>query len=778
MTNLKNQISRTIPQDAKMRQFTGGEPILYAFGCALLENYLGDYFLYTIVNLQTNKSVKLGRRKTPIAPKEIEKTVVRIRDSGIAGAARFEANRPYGKSILLKNCREILNETFKSILPEYGYTVRKEQISLAHTVLETIQERKTILAEAEVGTGKTLAYLVPAIIAKRGRLNDFWNRSFYPDMSYKDMANMPIVIATSSIALQTALVTDYIPELSRIMLEGGIIKEPLTAVLRKGREHYICDRNLESHYGHEHDSGMKKILAGLLKPLASIDLAETDGLTPHAKRQISVPPRCDAYCSHRSSCRYLDYVNKAMDPKTDIQVVNHNFLIADAMRRADGKQPMIPNYQAIIVDEAHKLLPSARTMYGAELSSDAAQLMLEYIDELDYNAKSAGTAIRKAAKKLYDESRRLFRGFAENILEYNTEDDAERLPAEIGKVAARHLRNMRDITDDLYMQLSSEPATQRNEYRKSQLLWEVNKIRESTAVLASHKGLVLWLERTADDGLTLHAIPKGLDSKLYSDFWSKGIPAVLTSGTLSAGGDFSHIMRTLGLERLGNRITETSKPSPFNHRENALMYISEGIPFPDNNDQGYIEAITDEVERLIIAANGHTAVLFTSYNVMGRVHAALSAKGLPYPLMRLERGSLSAIEKFKQSNNGILFASGALWEGIDIPGDTLSMLIIVKLPFAVPDPISQYEQTLYKNMSEYKDRVVVPEMLIKLKQGFGRLIRTITDSGVVAILDSRINSGGAYRKRVLDALPCCHVTAKIADVVRFYRDKKSPEYFT
>jgi ATP-dependent DNA helicase DinG len=145
--------------------------------------------------------------------------------------------------------------------------------------------------------------------------------------------------------------------------------------------------------------------------------------------------------------------------------------------------------------------------------------------------------------------------------------------------------------------------------------------------------------------------------------------------------------------------------------------------------------------------------------------------------MRLERGSSAAIEKFKKSKNGVLFASGALWEGIDIPGDTLSMLIIVKLPFQVPDPIGEYEQTLYSSMFEYKNRVIVPEMLIKLKQGFGRLIRALTDTGVVAILDSRANSTGAYRERILATLPDCNVTSVIKKVWQFFRAVKAPGYF-
>ena len=423
--------------------------------------------------------------------------------------------------------------------------------------------------------------------------------------------------------------------------------------------------------------------------------------------------------------------------------------------------PLLPNYQTVIIDEAHKFLSAARSMYGTELSSDAATSMLQYLETLQFSVKSAGLPMRVTAKKFFDKSRRLFRRFAE-ALPKDAEDDAERYCAEIDKDATRHLRNIRGIADKLYEQLASEPVVERHTYRKQQLLWEINQIRERAAVFALHREHICWLEQPSDGEFCLCSIPKDLDKRLYADFWSKGIPTVLTSGTLSAGGDFAHIKRTLGLDKLGGRIAETSKPSPFNHRDNALLYISEATPFPDGKNRDYIASITNEIERLIRASHGHSAVLFTPYDTMGRVHAALSNRNLPFPLMRLERGSSAAIERFKQSNGGVLFASGALWEGIDIPGDVLSMLIIVKLPFQVPDPIGEYERTLYKDMFEYKSRVVVPKMLIKLKQGFGRLIRAETDTGIVAILDSRVNKNGAYRERVLDSLPDCRVTNGIA----------------
>ena len=776
MLNLQTEISRTPPRGAPPLHISNGEPILYAYGCALTEIDYGDYFIYKAVNLDTKKSIKLGRRKTPLAYKDIEKTVERIRCSSIAGAARLEADRPYGSKITYEKCREILYALFKDILPNYGYTVRKEQISLADSILKTISDRKTTLAEAEVGTGKTLAYLIAAILAKRGRLNDFWNKGFYPKMAYTEMAQMPIVIATSSIALQKAIVKDYIPELSRILLENGIIKTPLTSALRKGRAHYICDRNLKSHYDSECDGKMKKVLSKLLKQSASIDLAEINGLTPHVKRQIQAPSRCAEHCPNHDSCRYLKFMSKVMSPAIDIQVTNHNYFIADALHRSGAKTPIIPNYQIVIVDEAHKLLSAARSMYGTELSSSDVPSLYEYLKTLRFTTESAAHSISSTIKKLYDESRRLFLDLSESLPK-DTEDDAERYCAEIDNSATKHLRNMRDIADRLYEQLVSMPVIDRHAYRKTQILWEIDRIRERAAVFALHSEQICWLEQTANSNLSLCSIPKDLNRRLFDDLWNKGIPTILTSGTLSAGGDFSHIKRSLGLDKLGNKIVETSKPSPFNHRENALLYISEATLFHDGKNRDYIASITDEIERLIRASSGHAAVLFTSYDAMGRVHSALSKRKLPFPLMRLERGSSAAIERFKESNGGVLFASGALWEGIDIPGNALSMLIIVKLPFQVPDPIGEYEQTLYKNMFEYKRRVIVPEMLIKLKQGIGRLIRTEKDSGVVAILDSRVNSLGAYRGHTLGVLPDCPVTDNIGDVARFFYEKKSPEYF-
>jgi len=782
MINIKREISRNIPSDVPRHFFNGGTPILTAYGCALLERDTGKTYIYTAVNLTSGKTEVVSRRTNPLTTSGVETMVERLRKSSVAGTGRLEADRLFGEKIALAKCREMLITLFKEILPLHGYAVRTEQIALAEHILDAIQHRSLSLAEAEVGTGKTLAYLVPAVLAKRGRLNGHWNMSFYTGTPYVEMAHMPIVVATSSIALQKAIVTDYIPELSDIMMAHGIIKTPLTAVIRKGREHYICEHNLRAHVLFEYNPKMKKILDGLLKPGASIDIAEIDGLTPHVKRKISVPTRCYDNCPHSDNCAYLRFRTQAQSAMIDIQVCNHNYLLADTLRRTDEQRPLIPNYQSIIIDEAHKFLSAARSMYGVELSSLTLPEVKSGINDLNFKNEEAERFSRKMAKKLFDEGNRLFRGLTSQAEDNGTGEESDRFTADIDSDTARHLRSIRNISDSLIEILSSEPVVGNGAGRKSQLVWELKQINEQTAALARNSELICWLEADKDES-RLCAIPKDLDKRLYNDIWSKGIPTIFTSGTLSSNAgascasDFSHIKRTLGLERVGIRLTETSKPSPFDYRENALLYISENIPFPNQRDKAYITAVADETEKLIFAAHGHAAVLFTSYKAMDMVWEQLKRRGLPFPMFRLDKGGIKEIERFKRSGNGVLFASGALWEGIDIPGDALSLLIIVKLPFAVPDPIGEYEQTLYKDMAEYKRRVIVPEMLIKLKQGFGRLIRTEKDTGAIVILDSRVNSRGIYRERVLNALPDCYVINEISDIENFLRLVKPLEYY-
>lgn len=776
-----NEITTGIPPGTPARYTTSGKPLFTAYSCVLLERQTAKSYVYSAVNLTNGKSEILCRRQKPLAESMYMAMAARIRASSVRGVGRYEADYPPGERIAQDKLSDALTHTFSELLPLHGYTVREKQIGLAEHILEALRRRSISLAESEVGTGKTHAYLIAAILTKRGRLNDFWLRGHYPQQSYAESAYMPIVIATSSIALQRAIMKEYIPELSDILMEHDIIRTPLTCALRKGKEHYLCEKRLHAFY-EDADEQTKCVLQPLLDEDAPCDLADTDGLTQYMKRRICVQGRCGANCSFAADCRYTCYLAEVSDPKVDIQITNHNYFIADILHRVNGKRPLLPHYQLVVIDEAHKFLGAARQMYGLELSAAEIPQLAQSIHSFTDSKAENGANVHRLAKKLEDQGKRLFKHLAENALCIE-DDETERFAAVIDEQARRHLRNISGIAKDIAAAIADSYTAPRFNERKSQAVWALGHMEETAAAFQKHSSLICWtegIEQTSstsivhNDEAKLCAIPKDLDARLHRDIWSAGIPIVLTSGTLSASGDFSRVKQSLGINRMDeHRVMETSKPSPFDYRRHTLLYLSDAVPFPDYHDKAYLTAVADEVERLVCASRGRAAVLFTSYNAMGLVYAQLTARSLPFPLFQMGRRDTAALEKFKASGNGILFAAGALWEGIDIPGDTLSLLIIVKLPFAAPDPIGEYEKALYGGMDAYKIKALVPDMLVKLKQGFGRLIRTETDIGVCAILDSRARKGAAYHTRVLAALPPCRVTSNIFDVYDFLGTSKA-----
>lgn len=772
-----SEVIYELPPGVPARLLNGGKFLFAAYGCALLERQTAKSYVYGAVNLRDGKTETLCRKARPLATAAYMDMAAKLRTSSIRGAGRHEVDRAPGESLPMQELKGVLNHVFMDILPRHDYMVRENQIELSAHVLEALRRRAISLAESEVGTGKTHAYLIAAVLAKRGRLNDFWLRGSYPDQSYAGSAHMPVVIATSSIALQHAIARDFIPELSSILLDNDVIRAPLTCVVRKGREHYICEKRLREFLS-DADAPTKRLLQPLLEQAASCDLADAEGLTPYMKRKICVAGKCGESCRCITSCRYIRYQAEASDPKVDFQITNHNYLLADVLHRAEGKRPLLPHYQLIVIDEAHKFLQAARQMYGMELSQEDLLQLTQSIHNFTDGNSSSSVNIYRLAKKLEEQTCRLFLRLTKNAL-FARDGETERFPAVIDEEAYRRLNNIEGIAADLSGAIAGSYIAPRFRERIPQTEWELDRIREKTNALQKCDSLICWAEGMDSSGneAKLCAIPKNLGERLYKNLWNTGVPIVLTSGTLSAGGDFSRVKQSLGLSHIReNRLLEITKASPFDYQHNTLLYLSNVTPFPDNGDKEYLSAVADEVERLVHASHGHAAVLFTSYNAMGLVFSMLKAR-LPFPMFQMGRRDTGAVERFKRSGNGVLFASGALWEGIDIPGDALSLLIIVKLPFAAPDPIGEYEKAAYGSMESYKAKALVPDMLVKLKQGFGRLIRTETDTGVCAILDSRARRGAAYHGRVLAALPPCRTTGRIADVAQFIREKKAPEYF-
>ena len=283
---------------------------------------------------------------------------------------------------------------------------------------------------------------------------------------------------------------------------------------------------------------------------------------------------------------------------------------------------------------------------------------------------------------------------------------------------------------------------------------------------------VLYIQRTRKSGLLLCAVSRNTPLRLEQAFWAQGVPAIVTSGTLAAGGSFAHTRQAMGLSD-SKRNTSFTAASPFDYEQNCLLYFPKAERTGEETAGEETVWLAEQISLLVRATHGHTLVLFTSYHLMDAVHRKLTGQ-LPFPCLQAWRGGQQVVQQFKALPNAVLFAAGPCWEGVDFPGDCVSSLILPRLPFPVPDAVSESERGQYPSLPEYIQQVIVPEMQKKLRQGFGRAIRTETDTCVVSILDRRAAPGGRYHQAALDALPPCGQGAKFQSMTinRILKDRQ------
>ena len=626
----------------------------------------------------------------------------------------------------------IAEQIFREILPRHGMAVREEQIALCHEVLDTLYNKEISLCEAGVGIGKTLAYLVACILWQVHRPNQL---------------KMPVVISTSSVALQDAILNEYLPDLSAVLRAEGIITEPITAVVRKGKERFVCDARLAERQAKALSKGQRQ--KNSLRMAESIlDLDHIPNLTRYDRCRICVPQSCPRDCFMRLDCRYQQYLRDSMKP--DIQICNHNYLLANASHRLEERPLLLRQYQALVVDEAHKLPDAARQMYTEILSADD-------MDELCFLLQQAHF------KGL---SKRLRTAFL--TLSISCTPSFSMPKRKISVLFALTPFRQAALTDciDILQYIGSLPNMPH--YLQCRLAETESLLR---LFLLDVPTRILYLEFSADGQPTFCAASNRVPQLLRSALWNTREPTILTSGTLTAAGDFDHTEQLLGLAAYAP-LRHFRAESPFDYRKKCLLYIParRAAAVPEN------QYLADKIVQLVSTCHGHTLALFTSYRQMRHVYDALGGR-LTFPVFQAGRGQNRSIQQFRQSGNGVLFAAGSCWEGIDFPGDMVSLLIIAKLPFPIPDPVSDYERRQYPNLRDYINAEVIPEMQKKLRQGFGRAIRTEQDSCVVAILDERAGIGGKYHDAALAALPTCPTTEKIEDVQQFIREQKRPDYF-
>ena len=639
------------------------------------------------------------------------------------------------KASMFTSCdepHEAIDRIFKDIFPSRDMPERPEQIRLAHCFLDAMLDKEIALCDAGTGSGKTFAYLAACFA-----FTWFCISCGLPFRS--------VIISTSSIALQEAIHKYYIPLFSDALLNAGMITEGLQSAIRKGKSHYICDERLNWRLHQLLHSRKIKSKTSLLQLKDHLEITELDCLKPYDLRRICVPKVCQC---ERSSCRYREFINECGTAKYPFQICNHNLLLADAMHRSSGQKPILPDGGVIVIDEAHKLPEAARQMFSATLERKDFEEIICILSQTGYRAEA--NEIYRAAAPLFrmlsrpPEDPSFFR-YGRSLI----------MPSRILNAVRERFRYIMDIPT-----------------------WkQLQRLSETVEIFCSETpGKIFYAQENEIEQTTLYATDADLSGKFQQLLWSISKPVLLTSGTLAAGGSFHHFKEKTGL-LTDRRVVETICPSPFDYERNCLLYFPKNPPVADKKRRSYYESLADEIAGLIRAASGHTLILFTSYDDMSWVTPMLANKKLPWPIYTLRRNNGQELEKFREFPGGILLAAGAAWEGFDFPGDCVSLLIVPRLPFPTPDAVHDEQRKNYPALRDFIQEVIVPEMQIKLRQGFGRAIRTETDTCVIAVLDERAVPGRRYHNSVLAALPEMRKTRDLKEVERFIRNVKTPDYF-
>ncbi|HEX4943130.1 MAG TPA: ATP-dependent DNA helicase, partial [Usitatibacteraceae bacterium] len=619
-----------------------------------------------------------------------------------------------------------------------GWRVRPQQLEFAEAVLAAIEASAVLIAEAGTGTGKTFAYLAPALIAG-GR----------------------VIVSTGTKTLQDQLFHRDLP------LVRDTLGVPARLALLKGRSNYVCLHHVEessaegTFASREEARDIHAIVrfAGRSATGDKAECLEVSELSGAWARATSTRENClGSKCRHYEDCFVMKARKAAND--ADLVVVNHHLFFADVVLRDEGVKDLLPSANTIIFDEAHHLPDLARLFFGQavstaqviELARDARSAQILHAREspaIGEAAQAADRAARDVRIALGTGTGRFGAAQFEANADLAKALDAldERLGALGGLLAAQAER-----ADEL-----------RSAHTRTVLL------RDAIAGWRGEagEGAVRWVEAYAQSAV-LNRTPLDVGPIFAQQLAGEKRAWIFTSATLSVAGDFRHYQSELGLHEATTRHWE----SPYDFANQALLYVPEGLPEP--NSPGHTEAVIDAAFPVIVAAKGRAFLLFTSLRAMDVGHARLkellASAGLDWPVyLQGTAGKNELLERFRDTANAILVGSQSFWEGVDVKGEALSLVVIDKLPFNPPDDpvlaarIDQINRAGGNAFMEYQ----VPRAVIALKQGAGRLIRDETDRGVLMICDPRLVSK-PYGKRIWRALPPFRRSRSRDDAVGFF----------
>jgi ATP-dependent DNA helicase DinG len=639
--------------------------------------------------------------------------------------------------------------------PDYEY--RPGQIQMAQAVMRAFEDRHHLIVEAGTGTGKTLAYLVPAIAAAiggRGR----------------------VVVSTGTKNLQEQLMEKDVPFLQ------AVLPKKFTAAYMKGRNNYVCLQRLKRaenlpvldgldevdyfeevcHWAKESETGDRAELATLPENLSfwrQID----------ARSEICFGQKCPDF----ESCFITRMRDRAQ--QADIVIVNHHLFFADLALRNSMYGAVLPDYAAVILDEAHLIEDVASEYFGAQVSSYQVEDLVRDIGNLSTDKPEVVREITRTSSRLLKFADDFWLGFRDGR---SSEGRYAIVPGTFAtRTADGEIKSTR--LGDLYLALEGVLArleTTLDALKEKTVEVEnvVRRIRQlrfelQFIVTGTDKKYVYWYERRGR-GLFMRASPIDVSGLLEDKLFGQIETVVLTSATLSSAGNFTFIRERLGLDKAQDLIAE----STFDYRSQALLYLP--AKMPDPRSPNWAEAAAAEVIRIVKATEGRAFVLSTSLAGMQSLYDSVMPE-LDYPCFL--QGSASKgrlLKKFRETPNAVLFATSSFWQGVDVRGEQLSCVIIDKLPFAVPtDPIVAARQRYIEDEGgssffEYS----VPQAVITLKQGLGRLIRSTTDKGVLAVLDPRLRTK-TYGRTFLKSLPPCRITSRIEDLAQIFDSDLAPD---
>lgn len=624
------------------------------------------------------------------------------------------------------------------------YEYRPGQLAMAKAVEQALDERRHLIVEAGTGTGKTLAYLLPAL-----------------------RTGQRVIVSTGTKALQDQLYFRDVPFLETLL--GS-----LCVCYMKGRANYLCRHKLFALRDQPILSGLEEIdqyrqIADWEKTTETGDRAELDGIPEVSALWQKLDARTEAClgsnCPDYQRCFITEMRRKALE--SDLIIVNHHLFFADlAVRQEAAGAPdagILPEAAAVIFDEAHELEEVASNYFGLSVSNVRFEELARDTDVL-LRGKEGAESVAAATQQVRERARIFF-----SFLPFEGE----------GRVPFLAREEFLETSGDLYNAVGTALKVLDAEIGKVKGVEESMGLRKRVARLrtefeflleSNSPNMVFWLERrsTSANGRSssithMQATPINVAELVREQVFETIPTVVLTSATLTVAGKFDHMRHRLGLEDARELII----PSHFRYEEQALLYLPPRMPDP--RDAGYVEAAARCIERILRITRGRAFCLFTSYSQMRALYERL-VPVLDYPIfLHGTAPRRKLLDSFRSTPNAVLFGTSSFWQGVDVQGEALSCVIIDRLPFAVPsDPVVQarmkaIEENGGKPFFDYQ----VPEAVITLKQGFGRLIRSLEDRGVLVMLDPRIQRQ-RYGKIFLDSLPPYKVTQTITDVEDFF----------